>query len=202
MNEEKIEVRDPINLDELIKKEFSFIVDYNRPIEEIIKRSGNKIFRSDILPRMFKPPSSKKGKKLEVIAKIFAGYRHRDILAQMEKEGYSGADMFQAIGLSVKKPEIQHNILIFVTAERRQDCCGNVICICLTQDKAKAKIISKSILHLKGEEDNKEIIYLIGVKIISQLSFIDDNKRSGAFAFILDWFLRQCKKKKKIIQPM
>lgn len=166
MFEETIEVRDPMNLDELTKKEFSFTVDYSESIEHLIKRSENVIERSDMSFANFKIPRGKKGKRFKITAQIFPGLNHRNILAEMQEKGYFGANIFEAAKFSIKYPHIQHQITFFVPAEERySDCYNNVHSICFSVNKYKDKIISRDIIHFDDKSKNVEIIYLLGVKV-------------------------------------
>ncbi len=161
--QETIEVRDPINLDELT---FSLIVDYHESIRELIKRSENKIERSDILCSMFKVPFGMMNKKTRVTLKIFRGLYHRDILAAMEKEGYFGANIFEATKFSMKYPHIQHQIPIFVPAERGCNYYNNDISsIYFSVNKYGEKIISRDVIYFNDRSKNVETIYLLGVKV-------------------------------------
>lgn len=165
MFEETIEVRDPINLDELTKKEFSFTVDYSIPLRDMILKSGNMVTRSNIPHSMIEIPSGKEKKKVKIIAKIFSGFRHRDILAEMQERGYFGANIFEGTRFSAEHSNIQHQIAFFAPAKRDCDCYNNVHTICFSVNDYGEKNISCDIIHFKDESKNEERIYLLGVKV-------------------------------------
>jgi len=160
--QETIEVS-PINLDELT---FSLIVDYHESIRELIKRSGNVIERSDMSFANFKIPRGKKGKRFKITAQIFPGLNHRNILAEMQEKGYFGANIFEATKFSMKYPHIQHQIPIFVPAERGCNYYDNDISsIYFSVDKYGEKIISRDVIYFNDRSKNVETIYLLGVKV-------------------------------------
>ena len=159
MFEEAIEVRDPISLDELIKKEFPFEVFYNLTLEAILSKGNNLFNFKRINHTIFRVPFGKSGKE-EVIGKIFRSTRHRDILAKMNAEGYSAANIYEGGYFSMIFSKYQREIPIFTPADRKPDYCkGCVVAPCFTISASGEKNVKIEDISSVGEE-----IFLLGTK--------------------------------------
>lgn len=169
-SKDAIEVRDPISLDELIKKEFSLVMDCNLSPEEIIERGGNFFKKVRINPKEFPFPSKRKGKKFKIIFKIFAGIYHRDILVVMENEEFFGANVYEGSYFSKQFPKIQHSISFFASSQRKPGYeKGQVFAPCFSVDSFGRKTLLLRNINVndkKAKDEVKEKIYLLGVKIV------------------------------------
>jgi hypothetical protein len=90
--------------------EITFIIDYSRTVQEMIKAGNYDWTNSNITEKHFPLPTELKGKKVEVSSKLFHFNRpigSKDAISEMDKAGYRPATLAELLVLGEAHPELQ-----------------------------------------------------------------------------------------------
>ena len=141
---------------EIITKVVSFIThtftvmsDEAHPVEDTVIIGKFDVNNNDINSENF--PLAKDGKWTRKEISIFhfgKTMSSEEVIAEMDKEGYKPATIWDLLGLAIRKPDLQRKFSIVALGSVCKDCVGDRDVPCLYEDSGDRRL---SLRHFHGD---------------------------------------------------